>query len=182
MRDASKQAPRQTPGGAPSADSQPHFSLLSDHTCSLLIAEPNESGRCLSRPEEYALGLLVVLAGCAALAASVTCWVWLRARPKRAVLAPDGIQEAGIIIRDRYRPPVIVASCGIPVRLNFTRDEEDPCSEKVIFPDFGISRSLPAHRTTTVVLTPKGEGEYLFTCAMGMYQGTVVVTGRCGSN
>jgi plastocyanin domain-containing protein len=89
------------------------------------------------------------------------------------------MQEASIVIRERYRPSVIVAHCGSPLRLTFTRDEEAPCSEKVIFPDFGISRSLPAHRTTTIVLTPQREGEYLFTCAMGMYQGTVIVTGRC---
>ena len=92
------------------------------------------------------------------------------------------MQVASIVIRDRYHPSVIVATCGTPIRLNFTRDEEDPCSEKVIFPDFGSSRSLPAHRTTTVVLTPERKGEYLFTCAMGMYQGIVVVRGRCTRN
>ena len=128
------------------------------------------------------MALLVVLIGITVLAICVGCWAFLRGRPQRAVLGSDGMQVASIVIRDRYHPSVIVATCGTPIRLNFTRDEEDPCSEKVIFPDFGISRSLPAHRTTTVVLTPKGEGEYLFTCAMGMYQGTVVVTGRCGSN
>jgi len=31
------------------------------------------------------------------------------------------------------------------------------------------------------VLIPRHDGEFLFTCAMGMYQGTIVVTGRCGS-
>lgn len=125
--------------------------------------------------------LLAVLTAVMIPAALAGGWVFLRGRPQRAQLAPDGMQEASIVIRQRYRPSVIVASCGVPIRLNFTRDEENPCSEKVIFPDFGISRSLPAHRTTTIVLTPRREGEFLFTCAMGMYQGTVVVTGRCGS-
>ncbi len=125
---------------------------------------------------------LAVLTAVSTLAALTGAWVFLRGRPHRAQLGPDGIQEATIVVRDRYRPSVIVANCGAPIRLNFARDEEAPCSEKVIFPDFGVSRSLPAHRTTTIVLTPRREGEFLFTCAMGMYQGSVVVTGRCESS
>jgi len=102
-------------------------------------------------------------------------WAYARGRPQRAHLRADGVQEAKVIVRERYRPAAIVARRGVPLRLRFVRDEDNPCSQKVIFPDFGISRSLAAHRTTTVEVTPNSEGEFLFTCEMGMYQGTLIV-------
>ena len=115
------------------------------------------------------LGLAVVLGG----------WAYARTRPPRARLTRDGVQEATIIVRDRYVPPAVVARCGVPLRLNFRRDEDNPCSQRVIFPDFGIARSLPAWRTIAIDLLPNREGEFLFTCEMGMYQGTLrVVAGR----
>ncbi|OGT27926.1 MAG: hypothetical protein A2Z17_04095 [Gammaproteobacteria bacterium RBG_16_66_13] len=112
------------------------------------------------------LGVAIVVGG----------WAYARSRPQRAHLGADGVQEASVIVRERYRPAVIVARRGVPLRLRFIRDEDNPCSQKVIFPDFGISRSLAAHRTTTIEVTPNREGEFLFTCEMGMYQGTLVVT------
>ena len=115
------------------------------------------------------LGLTVVLGA----------WAYVRSRPPRAQLTGDGVQEATIIVRDRYLPPAVVARCGVPLRLNFRRDEDNPCSQRVIFPDFGITRSLPAWKTTAVDLLPSREGEFLFTCEMGMYQGTLrVLAGR----
>ena len=113
------------------------------------------------------------------LAALFGGWAYMRSRPPRARLAPDGVQEATIIVRDRYLPPTVVARCGVPLRLSFRRDEDNPCSQRVIFPDFGVARSLPAWGTTTIELLPRREGEFLFTCEMGMYQGTLrVLAGR----
>lgn len=122
--------------------------------------------------------ILTASAAVLALAAAIGGWAYVRSRPQRARTTPDGAQEASIVVRERYRPSVVVARCGVPLRLKFIRDEDNPCSQRVIFPDFGISRSLPAHRTTAVELMPQCEGEFLFTCAMGMYQGTILVTGQ----
>ena len=119
--------------------------------------------------------LLVALAAIAGLGVMAGAGAFVRGHRRWARSAPDGAQESSIVVRERYRPSVIVARCGVPLRLRFTRDEDAPCSERVIFPDFGVSRCLPAHRTTTVELTPVNEGEFLFTCALGMYQGTLIV-------
>jgi plastocyanin domain-containing protein len=121
------------------------------------------------------MALLIALAALVGLGVITGAGAYVRRRRRWARSAPDGAQESSIVVRERYRPSVIVARCGVPLRLRFTRDEEDPCSERVIFPDFGVSRSLPAHRTTIVELTPLDEGEFLFTCALGMYQGTLIV-------
>ena len=65
---------------------------------------------------------------------------------------------------------------GIPVKLDFYRDETNSCSERVIFGDFGIARDLPAFRTTSVEFTPDKAGEFVFTCGMNMLRGKVIVT------
>jgi predicted small metal-binding protein len=119
----------------------------------------------------------ITLGAILGLVTAVGGWAFARSRPARARLTADGAQEATIVVRERYGPAVIVARNGVPLRLRFVRDEENPCSQKVIFPDFGISRSLPAYRTTTIEIAPQRKGEFLFTCEMGMYQGTLVVDG-----
>ena len=118
----------------------------------------------------------ITLGAILGLVGAVGSWMFARSRPARAHLTSDGAQEATIVVRERYGPAVIVARRGIPLRLRFVRDEDNPCSQKVVFPDFGISRSLPAYRTTTIEIAPQRKREFLFTCEMGMYQGTLVVT------
>lgn len=120
---------------------------------------------------------LIVVGVVLGVATTLGGWAYLRSQPLRAHLAPDGVQEVSVTVRERYRPATIVARRGVPLRLSFHRDEDDPCSQRVIFPDFGISRFLPAWKTTAIDLVPDRNGEFLFTCEMGMYQGTLVVTG-----
>ncbi|OGO51566.1 MAG: hypothetical protein A2148_01450 [Chloroflexi bacterium RBG_16_68_14] len=122
---------------------------------------------------------LIALSPLAGLVAVLSGWLYVGSRPRRARLGPDGVQETTVIVRERYRPSTVVARLGIPLRLTFVRDEDDPCSQRVIFPDFGVSRALPGHRATVIDLLPDRVGEFLFTCELGMYQGTlVVVQGR----
>jgi len=115
--------------------------------------------------------------------AGVGLWSFLRriSRGAHARLRRDGLQEADIVVRERYRPSKVVARPEIPLVLNFLRDEDDPCSRRVIFPDFGISRLLPDGRITSVLIGPRHKGEYLFTCELGMYQGSILVRGSAWS-
>jgi plastocyanin domain-containing protein len=61
------------------------------------------------------------------------------------------------------------------VRLNFYRDETADCSDTIVFSDFNIRKPLPAYKTTAVEFTPEREGEYVFTCGMGMLKGKLIV-------
>ena len=99
----------------------------------------------------------------------------LRLRMPRARLNYGGLQELEILVKGRYIPDVIEVRRSIPVRLNFRREEDTPCSERVIFSDFHVGAFLPAHQTTPVYFVPTKLGEFLFTCAFGMYQGRLVV-------
>lgn len=107
--------------------------------------------------------------------AVLTLW-HIRHAPTRAVVTPEGYQEATITVKKGYRPHRIVVEKGMPVRLHFIRDEDDPCSERVIFADVGVDRRLPAFRDTTIEFTPLTSGTFLFTCQMGMYRGKLLVT------
>ena len=103
---------------------------------------------------------------------------WIRARVGRAIRAfpgEDGVQEVEIVVRGRYRPDKVIVGRGIPVRLLFNRQEDVPCSERVIFSDFQQERWLAPFATTAVQFIPTRAGEFLFTCALGMYQGRLLV-------
>ena len=89
----------------------------------------------------------------------------------------SGVQRIKVLVKGGYTPDVIVLKKGVPAELAFYRDEVSSCSEEVVFPDFGLSRRLPAFETTAVRLTPEREGEFNFTCGMSMLHGKLVVEG-----
>jgi plastocyanin domain-containing protein len=100
-----------------------------------------------------------------------------RRKAKAAVASPaeGNVQEIKIIVKGGYSPDVIIVKKGIPVRLNFYRDETADCSDTVVFGDFNIRQPLPAFATTAVEFTPQEVGEYTFTCGMGMLKGKLIV-------
>ena len=85
----------------------------------------------------------------------------------------SGAQRIRIEVKGGYEPAVVRVRAGAPVRLDFHRDETNPCTEEVVLPDFGIRTFLPAHQTTSVSFTP-AQGRYEFACGMGMVHGTIV--------
>ena len=90
-----------------------------------------------------------------------------------ASVGAGGMQRILVEVKGGYAPAVIRVRAGAPVRLDFHRDETNPCTEEVVIPDFGIRTYLPAHRTTPVSFTPAA-GTYEFTCGMGMVRGTII--------
>jgi plastocyanin domain-containing protein len=102
-------------------------------------------------------------------------WYFFAATRATAVASADGTgaQRIRIEVKGGYDPAVIRVRAGLPVRLEFHRNETNPCTEEVVLPDFGIRTFLPAHRTTAVSLTP-AEGRYEFACGMGMVHGTLI--------
>ncbi len=103
-------------------------------------------------------------------------WYFFGERAKvSASVSESGTQEINVTVKGGYSPDVIVVKKGIPVRLNFYRDETSTCSEQVIFGDFGIARDLPAFKTTPIVFTPEKSGEFTFACGMNMLHGKLIV-------
>ena len=104
-------------------------------------------------------------------------WYFFFSRKKETSVEQEegGFQEIKITVKAGYNPDVIVVKKGIPVRLNFYRDETDDCSDTSVFGDFKIRKPLHAYKTTPVEFTPEKEGEYEFTCGMGMLRGKLIV-------
>ena len=87
---------------------------------------------------------ILVVVGAIALIALVV-WYFFGEREKTVAEVTDsGLQEIRVTVKSGYSPDVIVVKRGLPVKLDFYRDETDSCSEQVIFGDFGIARNLPA--------------------------------------
>ena len=87
----------------------------------------------------------------------------------------SGTQEVKVTVKGGYSPDVIVVKKGMPVRLNFYRDETSSCSEQVVFGYFGIASYMPAFKTTPIEFTPDKTGEFTFACGMNMLRGKLIV-------
>lgn len=119
----------------------------------------------------------VVIGGLIAIA--LVLWYFFGERESVAAsFTENGMQEIKITLKGGYSPDVIVVQEGLPVRLDFYRDETASCSEQVILGDFGIARHLPAFQTTSIELTPQQAGEFTFTCGMNMIRGKIIVEKR----
>lgn len=119
-----------------------------------------------------AIGVIISGAGLIAF----VLWYFFGKRKKvSASLGEAGVQEIDVRVKDGYSPDVIAVKRGLPVRLNFYRDETSSCSEQIVFGDFGIARNLPPFKTTPIEFTPEKTGEFTFTCGMNMLRGKLVV-------
>ena len=103
--------------------------------------------------------------------------------PKEAHRAEvrGGVQEVEVTVKGGYSPNLIRVQEGVPLRLVFDRQENSDCSARVVFPDFGVSRSLAAFGRTVVELMPAEAGEFGFACGMNMLHGTLVVEAENGN-
>ncbi len=119
----------------------------------------------------------------AALAAVITVWALLIVHRGRSEFYPrrhhtrtaPSPQVRQIRISGSYHPSEVHVSAGQPTRLIFRREETAPCSERVVFPDFGISLTLPAYEDVAVDLPASEPGEHEFMCEMEMLRGRLVI-------
>lgn len=117
------------------------------------------------------------IVGLAAASIVLVNWYFLgRSQPSAvARVAPGQVAEFTIRVEGGYSPNAIEVPRGSRVRLTFDRQEDNPCSEELVVPDFGIRRDLPAFARTVVEFTADTAGRHQFACGMGMLRGTIVV-------
>ncbi|MAY94980.1 MAG: copper-translocating P-type ATPase [Nocardioides sp.] len=116
----------------------------------------------------------LVVAAAAALTA-LLAWYFFGPKSSRRAEVDDGVQVATVTVKGGYSPSLVEVQAGMPVRLVFDRQEAGECSSRVVFPDFKINQTLPAHATTTVEFTPTEPGDYDFACGMNMLHGRLRV-------
>jgi len=123
------------------------------------------------------IDVLLVDAAALLTVAWIAWYFWLSEEEAvAAAVGSGGAQEILIRVKGGYDPDLVVVRAGRPVRLLFNRQETASCSEMVQFPDFGVSRHLPAGETVAVELEAPEAGEYEFACQMGMLRGRLIVT------
>ncbi|HEY3212180.1 MAG TPA: heavy metal translocating P-type ATPase [Actinomycetota bacterium] len=117
---------------------------------------------------------IVVTVGGAGLIVALA-WFFFGPKQARRAEVRGGFQEVEITVKGGYSPNLIRVQEGVPLRLVFDRQENSDCSARVVFPDFGVSKSLAAFGRTTVELMPARAGEFGFACGMNMLHGTLLV-------
>jgi plastocyanin domain-containing protein len=86
-------------------------------------------------------------------------------------------RRVDVWVKGRYRPEVLHARVGEPLRIVFRREETAPCSEHVVFPSLGKSAMLPPHEEVAIDILPDRTGVHEFTCQLGMLRGRLVIHG-----
>ena len=102
---------------------------------------------------------------------------WFFLAPRRAVAAaaaaPGGVVDITVRVEGGYSPSTIEVPAGARVRMTLDRREDNPCSDEIVIPDFGIRTALPAHAKTSLEFTAT-PGRHEFSCGMGMLHGAII--------
>lgn len=93
----------------------------------------------------------------------------------RAAEHKGAYQEVRIRVHGGYHPSSVRVRAGIPLRIVFDRRESDPCTERVLLPDFGVNTELLAFKKTVVQFTPTQTGHFEFMCSLGKTHGRLMV-------
>jgi Cu+-exporting ATPase len=120
-------------------------------------------------------GTEILVTGLGVALIALLSWFFLGPKQSWRAEVRGGMQEVEITVKGGYSPNLIRVREGVPLRLVFDRRENSDCSSRVVFPDFGVSKSLAAFGRTTVELMPARTGEFGFACGMNMLHGTLVV-------
>jgi Cupredoxin-like domain len=96
-------------------------------------------------------------------------------QPARTQFDPGGHQVVEITVHRGYQPDSIRASAGVPLRIVFWREDDDACSERVVFSNPRLDHRLSATGATTIDLPAQPPGGIRFTCGMGRYRGHIEI-------
>jgi Cu+-exporting ATPase len=111
---------------------------------------------------------VLVIAGAVVVPAGLVWFFFGAKRATHRAQLTDHSQQVTVVVRGGYTPARIEAVAGLPLRITFDRRESAECSSRVVFPDLGITRALPANAKTDIDLLPEQVGEFGFSCAMNM--------------
>src|SRR6266487_1557263 len=102
-------------------------------------------------------------------------WFFFGPRRARSAQLDGGVQRVTVTVKGGYSPDVISVRQGVPLEIEFDRQESGDCTSRVVFPDLAVSAALPAFGRTTVRLDPARAGSFGFACGMNMIHGTLIV-------
>lgn len=99
-----------------------------------------------------------------------------RARTGRAAPGADGVETVSLVLeRGEYRPNVVHARAGVPLRLRVLSRERGACGVRLLVPDLGVDLALVPGGEAAATLPAARPGSYLFTCEERMVKGVLVL-------
>ena len=78
--------------------------------------------------------------------------------------------------KNGFSPSSIDVEAGHKLNLIFNRADNENCGRTVVFRKPSIRKALPLGKDVVVTLTPRAVGRITFTCGMGMYKGSILVS------
>lgn len=90
-----------------------------------------------------------------------------------AASAPAAASQTITVFPTSYRPNVIAVPAAQPVQLALLTNGNYGCTSIFRIPKLRIEQILPPTGTTTIVATFPSPGQYIFSCGMGMFRGTI---------
>jgi Cu+-exporting ATPase len=109
------------------------------------------------------------------LAMAGMAWYFFAPRKGHTAELTGGAQRIVVTVKGGYNPDLIHVRQGVPLEIEFDRQESGECTNRVVFANLGVNAGLPAHTKTTVRLRPDQAGTFGFACGMNMIHGTLVV-------
>jgi sulfite exporter TauE/SafE len=130
------------------------------------------------------IGLVTINAGLVVLGSPITAQKIADGLHHRAAVAAapapkvvDGVQTINITAKsDGYSPSTVRAKAGVRTTLVFTTKDTISCIVSTVIPKLNKSVQLPITGKTTLDLGVLTAGEIPYSCSMGMYTGTIVVS------
>lgn len=89
----------------------------------------------------------------------------------------NGVQELRInAFPTSYSPSYLSVRSGQPIRLRLVTNENYGCTRAFTIPSLGIRELLQETGEKVIELPAQSPGQLFFTCSMGMYSGTIIVS------
>lgn len=96
----------------------------------------------------------------------------------REAVIKGSYQEVDLKINvSGYYPDVIIAKRGILLKINAHSEEDAGCATEIVFPDFNITKTVPAGSSGLIEILPSQEGTFNFRCSMDMFRGKLIIRG-----
>ncbi len=74
-----------------------------------------------------------------------------------------------------YKPNIILAKKGIPLKINIYAETNAGCGGEILFPDFNIDELIPFGGSKLIIINPDKEGTFKFRCSMDMLRGNLII-------
>ena len=78
--------------------------------------------------------------------------------------------------KNGFSPSSIDVEAGHKLNLIFNRADNNNCGRTIVFRSPSIRKALPVGKDVLVTFTPRVAGRINFTCGMGMYKGSILVS------